>query len=346
MAKFLSYRSVLEILNGTQSDENVRSVLNRIPMFILFRCNLEGDFDKGYHGYIEVCKKFPLYKDFTLSRFISSTRTREMTNYYIPKVDFDFWTERHVYYMEKMPYHKLSELMVQNEGLYEFYLTRNFHTEVYNIYFESLKDLRCVLDRFCPTDIYTGSFVEERLYRHSNGLNYVIPVRRDPVKVEISISDFERQCCEGNDSCMKCWFYIGGSILIIEEAIHSICREVKTQYIYDGYKGYILHLLGDEVQCRNTMSKLVYSDFIINCEYIRREFSFMLDFVEGIYDIDSLILAMTPDFKNLEYNTYTRMAYSINSSTGKVCEVMNPVISYKKLETDYKTVHDILGESS
>lgn len=345
MARFISYRSCLEILDGTKSEQELVALLHRIPVFILLRCNLEGDTSSSYAAYLEVCKKFPLFKDFALSRFISATRTNEMISYYIPKLDFDFWTERYIYYSEKFPYQKLHNILIQTEGLYEFYLTRNFHSDVYNLYFENITDLKLAILKFCPTDMLLGSFIEEHIYRHPKSGNFIVPIRKDMTKLEVNLKDFHRSCCEGNKSCLNCWFFIGGSVLIIDEALRYINRNLTWYFIYNGNKGYMLYLIGNHDICTQAMRRLVNRQYETDISRIHRELHLIMDFIPEFTNLDNAVMRLTPNFEELEYNTYSRLPFSINNFTGRICEVMDPRKCYKKTEPEYLTVHEVLRSS-
>jgi hypothetical protein len=56
--------------------------------------------------------------------------------------------------------------------------------KIYIIIFEDIRNLRNALERFNPTDILIGSYVEEKLYK-LNKKSYNVPMRNDTLKFEI-----------------------------------------------------------------------------------------------------------------------------------------------------------------
>jgi hypothetical protein len=58
-----------------------------------------------------------------------------------------------------------------------------------------------------------------------------------------------------------------------------------------------------------------------------------------------MIWNLIPDFKSIEYNTYTRLAYSINSNTGKICVPLDED-SYKTWYTDLITAYQLIEDRS
>jgi hypothetical protein len=65
--------------------------------------------------------------------------------------------------------------------------------------------------------------------------------------------------------------------------------------------------------------------------------------VKDMLDIDDrhLISKLIPDFGFIEYNSYTRLPYSINTNTFKICIPMKED-SYKLLYSELPTVYDVL----
>lgn len=314
MAKLYSYSASREAIAKTNSVQELKIHYNRIPIFILERCGLQ-DSDE-FPNFKEAVNKAPLLFDFALSRFIRSLDASELVRYYIPKYEEFHENEYLAYYRNYFPYNRLSTLYNQSSGYFEFYLTRNSVRDIYNLYFEDILDLKLALLRFCPTDILIGSYVEEKILRVRKR-NYCIPHRVEPVKIEVKLENLPKRClCE--DICNRCWMVLCLSaravIAILDRIYHS-----KFIAIYNGYTGYIISALENDKESHMAMCSLINGTYVADLAVLDTAAQTTVE-ITGLYaDIQDLKSKIIPEFTYLEYNTYTRIPYSINSNTGKLC---------------------------
>lgn len=341
MAKFISYRSVKDLFDMKKGDDDIKALINRIPLFLLHRCRLL-NFNRDFKTFKEVVRKFPMFLDFMMSRYISEDKARESVLYYIPKSRSDIWSEYAIYYDQIFPYDFIASIFTQSNGLHEIYFTKNNETDVFNLYFENLKDLKLGTDRFSPTDIYIGSFIEEHMHRAGRN-EYTIPKRLEPVKFEVKISDFNRNCCEDPVKCIKCWLYLSASVLILNEGIESIDPEIKRMFVYNGEDGYILYILEEHERSREIATALVYKNYEIDVQNIKPELDLLIDLIDFPFPFRIAVEHLRPELKFIEYNSYTRLPYSINNDTKKICVPIEPFEFYKKQEKDMPSVFDFLN---
>ena len=78
---------------------------------------------------------------------------------------------------------------------------------------------------------------------------------------------------------------------------------------------------------------------------IQKDLLYVLEIVPTYSNISELVWQLIPDFTTVEYNTYTRMVYSINSNSGKICIPLNED-SYKIWYSDIPTMYQVLGDKN
>jgi hypothetical protein len=93
--------------------------------------------------------------------------------------------------------------------------------------------------RFNPTDILTGSYIEEKLLKFKQK-NYTVPERCDSLKLEIRKYNVASRCgC--NVCCNKCWLVL---MLLLKAMLCLISRRLpgtNPYTIFNGMDGYIIY---------------------------------------------------------------------------------------------------------
>lgn len=339
MARVYSYRKAKSVLAAVCKVNEFASIMNRIPDFVLKRCGIEVAED--LITFKELCKKYPLFFEFALSRFIGCEIPGMMVMYYIPSSQMFVDNEYSVYYYELYPYDKLESMILQDVGFYEIYMTQNSERDVYNLYCEDIKHLRLCFERFRPTDVLLGSVISEQVVR-INKRNYTSPNRKDPFKLEIKISDLEKTCdCLG--MCNICWIVLAFSYRYLDMLIESRLHGVPRYAIFNGMDGYIVYFNDSSDETKQGISDVVNEKVQLQRKYrdiLARDFQILIEVIPRLSEVN-IDSDFMPNFHLVEYNSYTRLPYSVNSNTKKLCIPMSHDI-YKIWYRDLPTVYDVL----
>jgi hypothetical protein len=119
--------------------------------------------------------------------------------------------------------------------------------------------------------------------------------------------------------------------------------EVEPFVIFNGLDGYIVSFKSNDENSYKAMSNLVNGMYSTNLDFLNTQAQTVLDITNLFKDIHELKEHLIPDFTQLEYNSYTRFPYSINSNSYKICIPITSE-SYKILYTEVPTVYDLLNE--
>ncbi len=114
--------------------------------------------------------------------------------------------------------------------------------------------------------------------------------------------------------------------------------------VFNGYDGYILYFPDVEEENKEGIIDIVSRNYVIDLANLNKELEYVLDIIPGYSVTSELIWDVLPDFTTMEYNTYTRMPFSANSNTKKICIPLNEE-SYRTWYTDIPNVYQCLEDS-